>query len=275
MAVRWTFVGRTGELARIDSLIAAGTGVLILGEPGAGKTALARRAEELIGARMPVGHVVGHAVSNGAPFEAFAGVLTAADSSVLTAIEVAGRVADMLGRPARALFVVDDAQLLDERSAQVLLQLAADGAVTVLATARDLELPAGVRRLWRDGWCERIELAALTGDEVQELLETVLDAPVDSAVARAFASRSQGNPLLLRELVSAALDASTLVWHGTAWKLAGEPPISSGVRELVRSRLAALPAERRSALELVAAGEPLALPIAMELIGEPVLDELD
>jgi DNA-binding CsgD family transcriptional regulator len=275
MAVRWPFVGRTGELARIDSLIAAGTGVLILGEPGAGKTALARQAEELIGTRRPVGHVIGHAVSNGAPFEAFAGVLTAADSSSLTTIEVAGRVADMLGRSARALFVVDDAQLLDERSAQVLLQLAAAGTVTVLATARDLELPSGVRRLWRDGWCERIELAGLADGEVLQLLETVLDAPVDSAVARAFASRSQGNPLLLRELVSAALDASRLIRRGTAWTLAGEPPISSGVRELVRSRLAALPAQRRSALELVAVGEPLALPIAMDLIGEPILDELD
>ena len=224
MAARWPFVGRTGELARIDSLIAAGTGVLILGEPGAGKTALARRAEELIAPRAPVGHVIGHAVSNGAPFEAFAGVLTAADSSVLTTVEVAGRVAERLAQPAgtKALFVVDDAQLLDERSAQVLLQLAADGVVTVLATARDLELPAGVRRLWRDGRCERIELAALAEDEVLELLETVLGAPVDSAAARAFAGRSQGNPLLLRELVSAALDASTLVWRGTAWTLAGE-----------------------------------------------------
>lgn len=275
MAVRWPFVGRAGELARIDALIGTGTGALILGEPGAGKTALARRVEELIGSRLPVGHVVGHAVSNGAPFEAFAGVLTAADQSTLTTVEVADRVAAMLGRPARALFVVDDAQLLDERSAQVLLQLAADGTATVLATARDQDLPAAVRRLWLDGWCERIELAALADDEVLQLLETVLAAPVDSAVARAFTSRSQGNPLLLRELVGAALDASTLVWRGTAWTLAGEPPISSGVRELVRSRLAALPAQRRSALELVAIGEPLALSIAVESIGEPVLDELD
>ncbi|HET6210386.1 MAG TPA: AAA family ATPase, partial [Jatrophihabitans sp.] len=277
MAVRWPFVGRAGELARIDSLITAGVGVLILGEPGVGKTALARRAEERSAAAAPVGHVIGHAVSNGAPFEAFAGVLTAEDSSVLSTVEVARRVAEALAAPAhtRALFVVDDAQLLDERSAQVLLQLAADGLATVLATARDLELPAGVQRLWRDGWCERIELGALAEDEVLELLETVLGAPVDSAAARAFAGRSQGNPLLLRELVSAALDASTLVWRGTAWTLAGEAPISSGIRDLVRSRLAALPDVQRSALETVAAGEPLAVAVAVELIGETVLDQLD
>ena len=77
-------------------------------------------------------------------------------------------MAEAFVRPAgtKVLFVVDDAQLLDERSAQVLLQLAADAHATVLATARDLELPEGVERLWRDGWCERIELGALTDDEV-------------------------------------------------------------------------------------------------------------
>ena len=277
MAHRWPFVGRAGELARIDSLITSGVGALILGEPGIGKTALARRAEERAGGAMPIGRVIGHAVSNGAPFEAFAAALTAADTSVLHPVEVARRVADGFVRPAgsKVLFVVDDAQLLDVRSAQVLLQLVADGSATVLATARDLELPAGVERLWCDGWCERIELGALTDHEVTELIETVLGAPVDSAAARAFAGRAEGNPLLLRELVSAALEASTLVWRGTAWTLAGEPPISSGVRELIRSRLAALPDAQRSALETVAAGEPLAIAVVTELVGETVLDELD
>jgi ATP/maltotriose-dependent transcriptional regulator MalT len=277
MAHRWPFVGRAGELARIDSLIASGVGALILGEPGIGKTALARRAEERAGRGMPVGRVIGHAVSNGAPFEAFAAVLTAADTSVLHPVEVARRVAGAFVRPigSKVLFVVDDAHLLDARSAQVLLQLVADSHATVLATARDLELPAGIERLWCDGWCERVELGGLTDDEVVELLETVLDAPMDSAAARAFAGRAEGNPLLLRELVSAALQASTLVWRGTAWTLAGEPPISSGVRELIRSRLAALPDAHRSALETVAAGEPLAIAVVTELVGETVLDELD
>jgi DNA-binding CsgD family transcriptional regulator len=277
MARRWPFVGRAAELARIDSLITSGVGALILGEPGIGKSALARRAEERAGRTMPVGRVIGHAVSNGAPFEAFAGALTAADTSVLRPVEVARRVAEGFVRPdgGKVLFVVDDAQLLDPRSAQVLLQLAADAQATVLATARDLTLPAAVERLWYDGWCERIELGGLTDDEVCELIETVLDAPVDPAAARAFAGRAEGNPLLLRELVSAALDASTLVWHGTAWTLAGEPPISRGVHELIRSRLAALPEAQHAALETVAVGEPLAVSVVLELVGETLLDELD
>jgi DNA-binding CsgD family transcriptional regulator len=280
MGNRWPFVGRVNELDRITSLIASGTGALVLGESGVGKTALARRAEELCAdAARPVGRVFGHAVSNGAPFEAFAGVLTAPATSLFGPVEVARHVAAALGaRPGsarRALFVVDDAHLLDDRSAQVLLQLAAEGTATILATARSAPLPSGIDRLWRDGLCERVELRGLTDGEIVELVESVLGAPVEPAAARAFAERSEGNPLLLRELVGAALDASTLVWRSAAWALAGPPPLSTGIRDLVRSRLAGLPETRRVALEAIAAGEPLAVAVAVDLVGEAMLDQLD
>ncbi len=277
MAELWPFVGRSIELARIQSLITSGVGALVLGEPGIGKTALVRCAGERVTGAMPVGRVLGHAVSNGAPFEAFAGVLTAADTSLLSPVEVARRVAAAFARPhgTKVLLVVDDAHLLDERSGQVLLQLAADNVATVLATALDLELPAAVERLWRDGWCDQIELGALAEGDVVGVIETVLGAPIDPAAARTFALRAQGNPLLLRELVRAALDGSTLVRRGTGWALVGEPAISSGIRGLLSSRLNALPEAKRAALETVAAGEPLALSIAIELIGDVLLDELD
>ena len=77
VAGSWPFVGRTGELARADAILASGAGVLLLGEAGIGKTALARRlAERAAGGGAAVIQVVGRAVSSGAPFEAFAGVLT-------------------------------------------------------------------------------------------------------------------------------------------------------------------------------------------------------
>lgn len=294
MGSRWPFVGRATELDRIASLIASGVGALVLGEPGVGKTALVRHAEKLAAAnRMPVGRVFGHAVSNSAPFEAFAGVLPAAATTAATAllspVAVAGHVAAALGASPgrRALFVVDDAHLLDSLSAQVLFQLAAEGTATVLATALATPgeptgdptaghaLPDGVTRLWRDGLCERVEINGLSEGEVLEVIEAVLDAPVEPAAARAFAAWSEGNPLLLRELVGAALDRSALVWRAAAWTLSGPPPISTGIRDLATSRLAGLPDTQRVALEMIAAGEPLALDVAIDLIGEAVLDELD
>ena len=63
VAGSWPFVGRTGELARADAILACGAGVLLLGEAGIGKTALARRlAERAAGGRAAVIQVVGRAV---------------------------------------------------------------------------------------------------------------------------------------------------------------------------------------------------------------------
>jgi len=272
MSSRWPFIGRTPERIRIESLLAAGTGAVVLGPAGIGKSALVQHLAD--GHPEPARiYVAGHAVSNNAPYEAFAGVLVGADRELLP-VEVARRVIETL--PATpALFIVDDAHLLDDRSAQVLLQLSAGRSVTVLATAHDVSLPVAIERLWRDGWCERLHLDGLSEDETAELIETVLDGPLERESLLAFGRRAQGNPLVLRELVSAAIDSGALVRSGPGWRLAGDPPLSHGLRELVRSRLAGLPAAERAALEAIAAGEPLPLAVAAELVGEAQLDALD
>ncbi len=272
MDSRWPFIGRAAERARIDDLLRAGTGLLLVGEPGIGKSALVRHAAEAHPDLAPV-HVVGHAVSNGAPYEAFAAALTAADRELLPA-EVARRVRDTFDRPT-TLLVVDDADRLDERSAQVLLLLATGGTVVVHATAQDGQLPPAIDRLWREGWCERMQLGGLREDEVCDLIEMALAAPVQREAALAFARRAQGNPLVLRELVRAAVGSGALARHDRGWRLVGDPPVSPGVRELIRGRMDGLPATQRGALEAIAAGEPLPLPLAGELVGEAGLDALD
>ena len=131
--------------------------MLLLGEAGIGKTALARRLAERAqrGGRAAGIQVVGRAVSSGVPFEAFAGVLTGdgtadpaargsgpGSAAEVTAAEVflAARVA-AAAPGARLLLVVNDVNLLDNGSARVLLHLAGAGA-TVVATARSAPLPA-------------------------------------------------------------------------------------------------------------------------------------
>jgi len=138
----------------------------------------------------------------------------------------------------------------------------------VVATARSAPLPGVIERLWRDGHCERIELTGLGDDEASELLETVLDAPADLEASAAFVRRAQGNPLLLRELVQAALQRSALVRRDSVWVLDGQPPLSGGVRDLVAARLAGVGEAERAGLEMVAAGEPLPADVALAMAGE-------
>ncbi|MGH8891643.1 MAG: AAA family ATPase, partial [Acidothermaceae bacterium] len=283
MAGRWPFVGRVRELAHVEALLAAGVGALVVGEPGVGKSAFARevgRRAEAAGAT--VGQVAGHAVSSGTPFETFAGALS--DSRDPTELDVADVVARLFatiaappGKP--PLLVVDDVALIDERSAQVLLRIAAANTAIIVATAPEsTPLPPAIDRLWRDGLCERIDLTPLSDDEVAAFVEAVLDGPVDAATARTFADRSGGNPLFLRELLTATLNESLLVRRDVggdhSWALVAQPPVSRGIRETVATRLAGLPEAQRSALELIAAGEPLAAAVAADLVGENVLDEL-
>jgi DNA-binding CsgD family transcriptional regulator len=250
-----------------------------MGEAGIGKTALARRlAERAAAGGAAVIHVSGHAVSSGAPFEAFAGVLAddraAQPTRQVTAAEVAARVAASSAGGGRLLVVVDDADLLDEGSARALLHLAAERA-TIIATVRSAGLPGLLERLWRDGHCEHLELRGLSRGDVGELMETVLDGPADPAVGATFALRSQGNPLLLRELVQAALRQSVLVRRGTAWVLTGQPPLTGGIRDLVAARLAGVGDVERACLETIAAGEPLTADVATAMAGEPLLIALE
>ena len=266
------------ELSRAEAAIESDTGVLLFGEVGAGKTALARQIADRAAARgAQVAYIAGRAVSGGAPFEAFAAVLARESAIEPLVPQVAARVVQALraGPGQRALVFVDDVNLLDSHSGRVLLQLANDASATVVATAQQGVRSEVGEQLWIGGHCERIDLSPLTVGEVGELVEELLDGPLDAAAVRQFARRSEGNPLLLRELVQAALDQRILIQRDGGWVLTSQPPLSIGIRELVAARLGAIPDAKRAALEVVAAGEPIALDVALELIGESVLDELD
>ncbi|HUZ39539.1 MAG TPA: LuxR family transcriptional regulator [Streptosporangiaceae bacterium] len=277
----WPFVGRADELARAGALLRADAGLALVGEAGIGKTALARQiiaqaAED--GAR--TGFVEGQTASSQIPFEVFAGVLGDAggDQPPVHPAEVARRIPAALGARAgeRLVLGVDDAHLLDDSSARVLLALASEHAATVVMTiSQPAGPPEAVQRLWRDGLCERLDVPAMSAEDVQSLLEAVLAGPVDPRTSRMFAHRAQGNCLLLRELVTAAMARSALAERDGVWYLAGEPPLSSGVREIVAARLAGVGDGQRAAIEIIAAGEPLSLTLAARVVGEPMLERIE
>jgi len=153
---------------------------------------------------------------------------------------------------------VDDAHLLDGGSATLVYQLALTRAATVLATVRSGEVaPEPVVALWKDGPAERIELGVLGEAAIEELLVTVLGGPVDAASVRQLTDHCRGNPMVLRELVSGALDSGALAGDGGIWCLRGGLRLTARLAELVALRLGNLSAAERAVLELVTLGEPL------------------
>lgn len=275
----WPFVGRHAELDRALAGAAQGRGVLVVGESGIGKTAFLRAVADRLAQGPPDPlEVTGHALSTTTPYAALPSALRGDGRSErpLAPSEVAGRMAAAMGLTpeGRPLLVVDDLHLVDEHSAAVVLELAARHRAVVLAGAQSLPLPDGGDRLWRAGHVDRIDLPGLDLDEVDAFLEAGLGGPVDSRAVLTFARRSQGNPLVLRELAVAALGSGALVQR-RGWRLVEPPPVGTGARELVGRRLDGVAGSKRTALELVAATEPVLLAPVLELVAADVLDALE
>jgi hypothetical protein len=80
---------------------------------------------------------------------------------------------------------------------------------------------------------------------------------VDAASVRQLADRCAGNPMILRELVSGAMERGALAKEGGIWRLRGGLQPTARLVELVALRLGDLSGAEWAMLELVAVGEPL------------------
>jgi DNA-binding CsgD family transcriptional regulator len=164
----------------------------------------------------------------------------------------------LVGEHEQLVVAVDDAHLLDDGSAALVLHLAANTPARVVVTLRTGELcPDAVTALWKDGLAERIDLQALSEAETAELVERALGGPVDQAARRRLWSLTEGVPLYLREVVRAALDQGVLAREGRHWHWRGALAGSDRLQGLMRDHLAQAGPDERRLLELLAVGEPL------------------
>jgi DNA-binding CsgD family transcriptional regulator len=280
----WAFAGRADELRRLrDLVVRAGSGAVVAGPSGVGKT---RLAVECLALAERDGCATARVTATRAaaelPFGALAPLLAPegdgpgvvddrADLLHRSASALAGRAAG-----GRLVLLVDDAHLLDDSSATLVHQLTATGSAVVLATVRSAEpAPDPIVAIWKDRLVERVDLAGLGGDSIVDLLTRVLGGPVDPAAANELTERCQGNVLFLRELVTGALDDGALQSEGGIWRL--RRPLAPSIRltELVSARLGRLDDEERALLELVAVGEPLGQAELGELADPALAEQLE
>jgi DNA-binding CsgD family transcriptional regulator len=150
------------------------------------------------------------------------------------------------------LCVIDDAQWLDQASAQALAfaarRLLAERVGLIFASREPGEQLRGLPEL---------EVQGLRGEEARALLHSVVRVRLDERVRDRILAETQGNPLALLELPRGLSPTQLAGGFG----LVGEQAVPARVEESFRRRLAALPADTRLLL-LVAAVEP---------VGDPVL----
>jgi DNA-binding CsgD family transcriptional regulator len=271
-------IGRERIVARAEALLDDGAGgIVLMGEGGIGKS---RIASEVI----RVGAERGYATASTVGTHAAASIPLGALSHLMPApavpggnLLVAARAALAERAAGRALMLsVDDAHLLDNHSATLVLQLALSMPTFVVATIRTGEtVPDPVVALWKEGLTERIEVGPLDDRSIEEIATSVLGGELDSEFASTIVERAGGNPLVARELCLGGLDGGAIERRDGRWTLIGELGQSARVVELVETRVQGLDDAERHALDVVAHAEPLGLGMAQRLVSPNALVGLE
>ena len=229
-----TLFGRRAERAALETLLTSVRGgrsgtLVFTGQAGIGKSALLDYAEAFGGTDFRVERCVG--VESEAQF-AFAGL----HQLCALMLEHAGRLTDaqrealavafgLRSGPAPDLFLVglatlslmaeaaqqepllclvDDAQWIDEASAQVLAFVArrlTHEAVAMVVARRD---PAAEEIDWFADLSPRVRVTGLADTDALALLATGTHAPLDERVRDRIIAEARGNPLALLELPASA-----------------------------------------------------------------------
>ena len=254
------------------------------GPPGVGKTRLALAClDQAERAGFAIARATATRAAKGLPFGALAPLLPPVhhdqgehldDRAALLRQSAAALVEQASGR--ELILFVDDAHLLDDTSAVLIHQLAANNAARILTTLRTEEpAPDPIVGLWKDGILERLTLGSLSTEAIDEALCSALGGPVDRAAVDLLALRCQGNMLFLRELVQGAHEDGSLRNDGGIWRLVGPLSPSARLTELVQVRLGNLEEAERTVLELMSFGEPLG-PAELNALADPrVIDRLE
>jgi ATP/maltotriose-dependent transcriptional regulator MalT len=276
---QWPLIGRDRELEQIATALRAGAagGVVLTGPLGVGKSRLGREALRLASdGGLPTVRAIATQSARSIPLGTLAPLLPVARARPPRPADLVQQAVDGLtGRAGRGRLVLlmDDAHLLDDASATVLLHLASARDACVVVTLRAGEpAPDAITTLWREGIAERVEVAALGRSDTDRLLAAALGGPVDGATVRDLFEASRGNPLFLRELVLGGLDAGLLRDDSGIWRLVERLAVPPLLAELVEARLADVSRDERAVLEIVAIADPIRLEVLTELTSYAAID---
>ncbi|MEU6563521.1 helix-turn-helix transcriptional regulator [Nocardia nova] len=274
MARNWPMIERGGELGSIRAALTGPeyVGAILFGDAGVGKTTLARQATAAVGGN--VRWVAGTESARSIPLGVFAhmvGVYTAHDPVTFMAAAREALLAD-----GDTIIGVDDAHLLDQLSATLLLQLAIDKAARIVCTVRSgVQVPDAVTSLWKDGHLLRIDLSPFSEPQSVELVESMLSGQLEGFTANLMWESSGGNALFLRHLVEGALEAGTLRQVNGVWQLRGRAAVTSELAALLEDRVEQLPESVLRVLELLTFCEPIDLDVLAELAGEDAVEQAE
>ena len=307
-----SLVGRDDELTRLLDRIAGRTerrgGVIVLvGDAGIGKSRLLATAADaagvdaLTGRAVPFGSSVpfrplteaflaalrNRAVPDDPSLAGFEGQLgrlvptwrtsTPADDSPLLLGESVARLLALLDAERRSILVLEDLHWADVETLAVVEHLGDalpdTGGWCVFTTRPTDAMAAMVRGLERRRAADILRIAALPGAAVSTMAAACLETTTAPAALVEFLERhSDGNPLLVEELIAGLVAAGVLARVHGHWEIVGVLTVNvpASLRESVARRLADLDPQHR---QVVGAAALLGRSFAWELL--PGIAEVD
>ncbi|MDP9799682.1 DNA-binding CsgD family transcriptional regulator [Catenuloplanes nepalensis] len=269
----WSFVGRTQELQRLVAAATSGSerGLIFSGSAGIGKSRLLREGVDVLPRDdYATWYASANIATAGLPFGGLAQVLPADQPVGLSPAGLLRWAMDSLVERAvgrRIVLAIDDAHLLDPTSAALVYLIARSGHATVLGTLRSGEpVPLPIRALWTDDLVDHAELSPLTIADTTHMLGEMLGGEIESASAERLWRMCLGNALFLRELVIAAQTGDEMTEHFGVWRWTGKLELAPDLTDLIDTRIGRLSPDVRTAVELVALGEPLGLDLLTKII---------
>lgn len=256
----WPFVGRAEECKRaLDALeLSSGyRGVVLIGEIGVGKTALARVLADALKSRgFRERLILGTKTARAIPLAAFVRWVPVEEPREPAVLSAAARSA--LTDDHDLLMVIDDAHLLDPLSALLIHQVATSGKTKLIATIRSGEvIPDAVTALWKEHHLLRIDIEPFSRAQTGEVVRTALDGVVPESVIDTVHDFSAGIALVVRSLVSAAVESDNLIYDSGRWRLQGPLHVGADLNDLFESTLQAMASDEYAVVELVATAEVL------------------
>lgn len=263
------FVGRRHYVdAATETLRSGATGaVLLVAEPGLGKSALAEEIAQNLAGEMIVMRVHGSPSLANVPYGVLAPYLvdlpedpTSSHVAILRAFWAQFERL-RAGRELPLLLLVDDAHELDSATANVIVDLITANWAKVVVSCRPRPgLPPSLMQLWYDSMAERFDLEPLGRDDVNDVAERILGGPVLPSTTHMLWTASKGNPMLLNCLLDDGRANGSIVRNNGIWLLAG--PLATGGPALtgaVRNQLLRRTPQEREALTMIALAEPVSL----------------
>ncbi|WP_458116753.1 LuxR C-terminal-related transcriptional regulator [Arthrobacter sp. D2-10] len=279
----WPLVGRDTELEDVRDALLDSTcsGVIVTGQSGVGKTALAQRIARDLDDSFELVYVRGSALASKMPYGALSFVLSDLDDAIVDNPLMLLRGLQELyqrredGR--KTLILADNLEELDSSSAMALAHLVRVGAVKLIAICQSIDAsPEEFGDLWKDGALRRIDIGPLGLASTTKLLSAALDAPVSRAAAASMWHTTGGNPLFLQALTREQVDTGEMQERDGVWvaKPLSAPKTRRSMTDWIMVRVRRLPAGEREAIEMISVVGVIPLDLLLRFVPSSAVDGL-